>query len=91
LFARYGGEEFIIYASDIDEDNILRMTERLRLSICNKKFEYNEVIFSSSASFGIARVEDYDLEKGIVYSDKALYTAKREGRNKTVFWDKIKQ
>ena len=87
LFARYGGEEFIILVSDIDENDINGMVERLRSSICNKNFEYENTNFSLSASFGIALANHYDLAKAIEHADNALYTAKEQGRNKTVFYD----
>jgi diguanylate cyclase (GGDEF)-like protein len=87
IFARYGGEEFIIFASEIDKKNILEMVERLRLSICNKMFEYGTVRFASAASFGIARISDYNIEKAILCADKALYKAKETGRNKVILYD----
>ena len=86
LFARYGGEEFIIYASDINKDNVIKLAERLRMSLCSKMFEFGEIKLSSSASFGIAYLEDYNIEKAIFHADMALYQAKRGGRNRTVFW-----
>jgi diguanylate cyclase (GGDEF)-like protein len=89
LFARYGGEEFIIYASDIDKDSIARMVERLRLSLCDAKFEFEGVSLFLSASFGVALVDDYDINSAMTHADYALYTAKKRGRNRTVFWDEI--
>jgi len=87
FFARYGGEEFIILVSDIDKNNINGMIERLRLCICNKKFEYDNVSLDLSASFGVALANDYDLAKATERADKALYIAKEQGRNKIVFYD----
>jgi len=87
LFARYGGEEFIIYMSELDRDSVFELVERLRLCICEKKFEYEGAILCISASFGIARIENYDINKAISLADKALYAAKKNGRNRTVFWD----
>jgi len=90
LFARYGGEEFIIFASNTDKNSILKLSERLRLSICSKEFECNDVSFTVSASFGIANMEKYDIGKAIVRADKALYKAKENGRNRAVFWEENK-
>jgi diguanylate cyclase len=87
LFARYGGEEFIIYASGADKNSISNLAERLRLSVCDKKFEYENVSLNSSASFGIARIDECDINTAILHADKALYTAKAEGRNRVVFWE----
>lgn len=87
LFARYGGEEFIIFTSGITKKEVIEMTERLRRSLCSRKYEYDEISFSSSASFGIAQMDDYNIDKAIKQSDEALYTAKRNGRNCVVYYD----
>jgi diguanylate cyclase (GGDEF)-like protein len=87
VFARYGGEEFIIYTSGVKTDYVVDFAERLRLSICERKFEYENVSLDSSASFGIAHVDEYDINKAILHADKALYLAKNRGRNRVVFWD----
>ena len=87
LLARYGGEEFIIFAFDIDKNNVQTLAERLRLSICDEQIEYEGGHLYFSASFGVAHVYNYDLEKAIKHADQALYTAKTEGRNRVVFHD----
>jgi len=85
LFARYGGEEFIIYASEIDKNDVIEMVERLRLSLFSEKFVFDKISITVSASFGIAHIANYDIKKAISYADKALYMAKNKGRNRTVF------
>jgi diguanylate cyclase (GGDEF)-like protein len=86
LFARYGGEEFIIFTSGITKTEICDMTERLRLSLYSRKYEYGDISFELSASFGIAPMQDYNLDKAIKQSDEALYAAKRAGRNCVVYY-----
>lgn len=86
LFARYGGEEFIIFTADISKTDVKDMTERLRASLCDSKYEYDKVSINSSASFGIAHIYDYNLDKAIKHSDEALYMAKKKGRNCVVFY-----
>jgi diguanylate cyclase (GGDEF)-like protein len=86
LFARYGGEEFIIFTSGISSKEVCEMTERLRVCLYGNKFEYDDINFVLSASFGIAQMIDYNLDKAIKHSDEALYTAKRNGRNCVVFY-----
>ena len=86
MFARYGGEEFIIFTTGISKTEVLDMTERLRNSLCTKKFEYSNISISCSASFGIALMRDYNLEIAIKNSDEALYEAKRNGRNCVAFY-----
>ena len=86
LFARYGGEEFILFTSGITKEEVCDMTERLRRCLCTRKYEYNEISFESSASFGIAIMDDYNIDKAIKHSDEALYAAKRNGRNCVVYY-----
>jgi len=85
LFARFSGEEFIIYTSDITSGIIYETTERLRLCICGKKFEYDNVSFDISASFGIAHIQDYDLKNAINLAGDALFMAKKNGCNCVFF------
>ena len=86
LFARYGGEEFIIFTVGINKEEVCEMTERLRVSLCDRKFEYENVCISCSASFGIAPFQDYNLDTAIKQSDEALYMAKRNGRNCVAYY-----
>ena len=86
LFARYGGEEFIIFTSGISNKEVYDMTERLRVSLCGNKYEYDNISLALSASFGIAQMLDFNLDKAIKHSDEALYMAKRNGRNCVVFY-----
>ena len=81
LFARYGGEEFIIFTNGITKKEVCEMVERLRLSLCTRQYKYDDIVIESSASFGIAHMNDYDIDKAIKQSDESLYDAKRSGRN----------
>jgi diguanylate cyclase (GGDEF)-like protein len=81
LLARFGGEEFILYTSDITGGMAYDTTERIRLSICGKKYEYDNFSFDVSASFGIAHIQDYDLKNAIKLAGEALHIAKKNGRN----------
>ena len=90
LFARYGGEEFIILMTDTDDIGINKAAERLRISICDKKFRYDDLSLDVSVSIGVSKIIDFameqaihnTIEKAITNADEALYTAKREGRNR---------
>jgi diguanylate cyclase (GGDEF)-like protein len=86
LFARYGGEEFIIFISNLSKEKVCEIGERLRISLSGRSFIYNHVSFECTASFGIAKMEDYNLDKTIRQSDEALYAAKRNGRNCVVYY-----
>lgn len=78
---RYGGEEFIVMVHNADENSTMKLAERMRKSIETLKIpEINDQ--EISASFGIsmfnASTPNADL---ILQADKALYEAKRSGRN----------
>ena len=88
LFARYGGEEFIIFVTNIDKQNAQNLAERIRLNIAEKPIICNDAHISITASFGISNLLlNYNIDKSVEYADKALYIAKKEGRNKVVFYD----
>ena len=84
FFARYGGEEFIIFVSNTNDDDVMEITERLRLCLCKEVFDFGNVIITVSASFGVAYIANYDIETAIKNADDALYEAKATGRNKVV-------
>ncbi|MCL2244290.1 MAG: sensor domain-containing diguanylate cyclase [Treponema sp.] len=86
LFARYGGEEFIVFVTGINKQEILEMTERLRLSLFSRKFDYEKISITCTASFGISQFYDYNIDKALEQSDEALYAAKRNGRNCVIFY-----
>ena len=85
-FARYGGEEFIILVVDPDKGRVVEIAERLRLCLCEKLFDLGDISLPVSASFGAARVDDYDIEKATKNADDALYKAKETGRNRVVLY-----
>ncbi|MDR2893399.1 MAG: GGDEF domain-containing protein [Deltaproteobacteria bacterium] len=85
LFARYGGEEFIMLAVDVEQKEAEALVSRIRLSLCDAPFFFGDMSISVSASFGLAQVlPGADFETVIRWADEALYTAKNEGRNKSV-------
>lgn len=79
VVGRWGGEEFIILLPKTTIDDAYVITERLRKQIESKLFQ---LIGSKTASFGITKLQKYDtLDIAIARADKALYYAKKNGRN----------
>lgn len=95
LFARYGGEEFMIFMTDTDDNGVNKAAERLRLNICEKKFTYNDLALDVSVSIGISKIVDFametaiqnTMEKAIKDANNAMYTAKKDGRNKVRYYE----
>ncbi|QDG76604.1 diguanylate cyclase [Labrenzia sp. PHM005] len=87
LFFRYGGEEFLLCISDVGEDRIANVAERLRSAISRESYEAPDgTRFSTTASFGITRLSaDHDVTSVINAADTAMYAAKRAGRNQVIF------
>ena len=85
LFGRYGGEEFIILMPEVNKENAIKASDRIRKTICDTPVEYEDKKIAVSASFGIAYLTPYnDMDAAAKYADEALYKAK-EGRNTVVF------
>ena len=86
--ARYGGEEFAVVLVGTDEKGAMHMAERLRKTIMDKKFTSDGTPFSVTVSIGIStNTRDVKKKEELVdRADKALYTAKENGRNQCVFW-----
>jgi len=87
--ARFGGEEFILLISntDTDVDKAYEITERIRKEILSLGIRHIQDIprHVVSSSFGIAScVPDKHLnyQDLINMADQALYSAKRNGRNR---------
>ena len=87
LACRFGGEEFVIIMPDTELHRARQVAERLRDCIAAEPFQVNaETKIAVTASVGIAMLEKPDDTPETIFkrADNALYTAKREGRNRVV-------
>jgi two-component system, cell cycle response regulator len=80
---RWGGEEFCVLLPETDEAGAGLWAERCRTEIENKIFSSDQCRLAVTASFGIAQQHEEmeDPEQLIDRADRALYAAKRSGRN----------
>jgi diguanylate cyclase (GGDEF)-like protein len=83
LAARYGGEEFAVIVPETDLEGALDLAERLRRALEGQEIELqNGTRLSVAASLGAAVKGDLPgAEKLVAAADKALYDAKRGGKN----------
>jgi diguanylate cyclase (GGDEF)-like protein len=82
LIAKYGGDEFTAILPQTDLEGALVVAERMRLSVAQHDFPFAEA-GRITVSIGAATFPDHatDAHALIMASDRALYEAKRLGRN----------
>jgi diguanylate cyclase (GGDEF)-like protein len=84
---RYGGEEFLLCLPDSDTAGGREVVERLREGIARLEHR-NAGTFHVTVSLGLATLDpELPVEQSIDRADKALYAAKRAGRNRTMIWE----
>lgn len=85
FLARYGGEEFVMLLPGTIEEETLRLANELRQAVSDCAFHYNDKAVEVTISCGISGFRSGDhLEKVFERADKALYQAKKSGRNRCV-------
>lgn len=84
LPARYGGEEFVVVLPETDEENSLRMAERIRATIEATPIETERGTLSVTVSIGSATrgADAMTQEQLIQCADAAMYQSKKGGRNR---------
>jgi diguanylate cyclase (GGDEF)-like protein len=86
VVARFGGEEFIVILPDTNRENALFVCERIMHNITLADIPFKtEIAEQLSISIGCyTRIPDSagDFTEYIQRADEALYTAKKEGRNR---------
>lgn len=83
-FGRYGGEEFLVALPGRDAAASRIIAERLRVVVERGSIEWQGRPLALTISIGLAarRHPDTRVEDMLDRADKALYAAKREGRNR---------
>ena len=95
LVGRYGGEEFIVVMPETRQKDALEVAERIRSSIARNTFKLYHVETKVTVSQGIATYDPQNSElpaddstivvdRLIQASDKWLYQAKEDGRNRVM-------
>jgi diguanylate cyclase (GGDEF)-like protein len=102
FLGRYGGEEFVLFLGNADLETALKVTERLRKSLENRPVKLEAGPVPVTSSFGVAPIINSEIpvprdsanSEGIDFvriiidrADRALYKAKRSGRNQVVAYE----
>lgn len=90
VLARIGGEEFAVIMPQTDKDEAFFVAERIRTTV-REKLDRSWNLYPKediTISIGISSYPfDNDNPKKLIRNaDKALYTAKMRGKNKTFLW-----
>ncbi len=87
ILIRYGGEEFLVILPGANKENTYRVAERIRYSVEQAVTDYGENKIKVTVSLGIDSYPETSMNEPselIDNADKALYSAKNSGRNKSV-------
>ncbi len=87
--ARFGGDEFIISLVGMTTSQVLEKSNELRLAVQQYLFMYEEVRIPVCISIGVAAASALakDIDGLVGWADKALYIAKKQGRNRVVLFE----
>jgi diguanylate cyclase (GGDEF)-like protein len=91
IVARYGGEEFCILMPDINDEDAIKQTERIREKIKQTRFTEKEDKFQITISAGLATTGNYktdNYESFMRAADMALYKSKDLGRDRISVYGK---
>ena len=84
LVARYGGEEFAVMMPETELDDAIAFAEKIRSLVEDTPIETQAGPIQATVSLGVSSVPHTKIHSSkelIVAADKALYRAKRNGRN----------
>jgi len=88
IAGRMGGEEFAFLLPDTNSENAWIFAERLHKNIRETIIEGYSAPIHYTISIGLAFFsQTVDIDRALAMADKALYSAKKNGRNQTVIYN----
>lgn len=88
ILGRLGGEEFAVVLPRANTQPAMELCERMRVALYRSRVETPVGHLQIAASMGVASLsrDSATLESLLERADKALYKAKRQGRNRVESW-----
>lgn len=87
IAGRCGGEEFNVFIPHATRSQIVALDNRLREQCSGQPLSHGAIRFSGGAAFDSAEV--FSVDEWFARSDTALYAAKSDGRNRSLFDDGV--
>ncbi|MFE8070539.1 GGDEF domain-containing protein [Marinobacteraceae bacterium S3BR75-40.1] len=85
IASRWGGEEFLLLLPDTSLLQALAFAERLRLSVAEQPFRYQDETIEVTLSAGVCSItQSGSLDNLLRLADENLYLAKQQGRNQII-------
>ena len=88
--ARLGGDEFAVLLRDVDEPEMARVAEQIRLMVQQLEFQWDAVVMRTGVSIGALLFEsgNTDVQLLLKQADSACFVAKDSGRDRVcIFHD----
>jgi len=92
LLARYGGEEFVVLLRNTTAVEGASLAESLRIAVDDAVYRYDNLTLRVSISVGVAETQLDEAMNDtalLMNADKAMYAAKRKGRNRVVIFGEM--
>ncbi len=84
---RLGGDEFVVSAEYVDAEEVIRLAEKIRVSLA-MPYPIEPHVVNISACIGIAYARTKDRAEDVLHhADLAMFEAKRHGRNAIQVYD----
>ncbi|MBI3597692.1 MAG: GGDEF domain-containing protein [Nitrospirae bacterium] len=85
---RYGGDEFIAFVPDLKTEETLTHLENVRAAIAGHRFSFKNKTVRITLSVGLATFpwDGHSVEVLVTAADAALFSAKRQGKNRIVVY-----
>ncbi len=86
VFSRWGGDEFIVLLPETGKKDALKVAEKIRFAVKNIHIKTDHTNIYFTVSLGVSGYESDDRDTMLIMerADKALYEAKKAGRDKSV-------